>query len=308
MCLLVLQKENTRLTEKELQNSDDSNPDGIGYSFVKDEKLIIRKFRKFSKFLKGYDRDISRYGHQSPFLLHFRLATHGVNIGTENVHPFKVRNDLVFGHNGIISDVTDDDKLSDTQMFNKEVLKELPLDFLENTAHIKLISGFIGNSKLVFLDSKKNFSIINEDMGHWNDEETIWFSNNGYCETKYYNYGNYGSYGASVYGWNQQKSVSKKNNNTGLIVNTALKNAKDRIKYGWEDDFENADDLTFPNCDWCGMESGDLKECDVTDFYNHEDYDVVTAKLCPECVRSDSQLLNKDRKLLEGGSDDFDLC
>ena len=57
MCLLVLQKENTRLTEKELKSSDQANPDGIGYSFVKEEKLMVRKFRKFSKFLKGYDKD-----------------------------------------------------------------------------------------------------------------------------------------------------------------------------------------------------------------------------------------------------------
>ena len=294
MCLLVLQKENTRLTEEQLKNSDDANPDGIGYSFVKDERLIVRKFRKFSKFLKGYDRDISRYGHQSPFLLHFRLATHGVNIGTENVHPFKVSNNLIFGHNGVISDVSNDAKLSDTQMFNNEILKKLPNDFLENTAQIKLISEFIGSSKLVFLNSGKQFSIINEDLGHWNDEKTIWFSNNGYCQAKYYSYGGYGNYGGSAYLWKDRK------NNTPLSVA--------KTKYGWEDTFGTDDGLTSPNCDWCGMESGDLEKCDVTDFYNHEDYDVITAELCPECVKSDSQLLNKDRKLLEGGSDDFDLC
>ena len=203
-------------------------------------------------------KDISAYGGKSPFIIHFRYATHGENIGTDNVHPFKVNNGLVFAHNGIISNVSENDQYSDTQMFNKEVLQKLPEKFLNDTITIKLLSGFTSGSKLAFLDSKKNVSIINEKLGHWNDENTMWFSNYGYCDTQKYNYGSYTGYG----------------------------NYKDygRYKdYGNSYSYPKVLDKKLPSCDWCGFDSGDLVKCDVSDWYTHEGSEKIIANLCPEC-------------------------
>ena len=258
MCLLVVQNKNARMLSNEMENADLANPDGIGYCFVKDRKIMVRKFRKFDKFAIRYEKDISAYGGKSPFIIHFRYATHGENIGTDNVHPFKVNNGLVFAHNGIISNVSENDQYSDTQMFNKEVLQKLPEKFLNDTITIKLLSGFTSGSKLAFLDSKKNVSIINEKLGHWNDENTMWFSNYGYCDTQKYNYGSYTGYG----------------------------NYKDygRYKdYGNSYSYPKVLDKKLPSCDWCGFDSGDLVKCDVSDWYTHEGSEKIIANLCPEC-------------------------
>jgi hypothetical protein len=42
----------------------------------------------------------------------------------------------------------------------------------------ELIENVIGYSKLVFLDKKGNFNIMNEDKGHWYNK--VWYSNSSY--------------------------------------------------------------------------------------------------------------------------------
>ena len=122
MCLLILQEKKATISENNLKNAYQNNADGVGYSYIVGEKMITKKFRKYKKFLTNYNYDINSYGNKSPFLLHFRLATHGTNKGTTNVHPFKVREGLMFAHNGIISDVDKDKELSDTQVFNRDIV------------------------------------------------------------------------------------------------------------------------------------------------------------------------------------------
>ncbi len=286
MCLLVLQKENTSLTLEELNNANDANPDGIGYAYVNDGKLITRKFRKYKKFLNGYSRDIKMYSQSSPFLLHFRLATHGVNSGVENVHPFKVRENLIFAHNGVIYDVSESKIYSDTQMLNFEILQKLDKGFLKNLGIIKLLSEFVSGSKLVFLNDKKEFNIINEHSGHWNENKTIWFSNSGYKKREIYSYGGY-SYNRKGTWFNPYKAtqITKPVETTGSVLTIA----------------EGIDD-EMPQCEWCGMESGDLKSVDVTDYYTCGDLrDTIIADLCPECSK---QKTDED-KLLGGGNDIF---
>ena len=117
------------------------------------------------------------------FLIHFRYATHGLK-NVDNVHPFKVNTNLVFAHNGIINCVDDDNKLSDTQMYNKQVLQKLDNSFLESNAIKLLIEESIGSSKLAFLDSNGHYTIINESSGHWNKHKSIWYSNDGYKKSK----------------------------------------------------------------------------------------------------------------------------
>lgn len=279
MCLLVLQKQGATLTYTELNNADNSNPDGIGYTFVRSDKLITKKFRSFNKFVKGYDTDTAKYGSDSPFLLHFRLATHGVNKGTENVHPFKVSDELVFAHNGVISCVSSSNHYSDTQMFNKEILQNLKPNFLNSLVLVKLISEFVSGSKLAFLNADRSFRIINEELGHWNEEKTIWFSNSGYQAKSYsYNYGWGGHYNYTPKAKTNYGSVRTVAQN-GVVTYTPL-NAKSSEKDVIED--------KLPQCEWCGMESGDLKNVDVTDFYITGGDETILADLCPECKKDEA--------------------
>ena len=254
MCLLVLQKEGATLSSKELKNSAVANPDGIGYSFVRDKKLLTKKFRSFKKFVRGYDTDTGLYGLSSPFLLHFRFATHGENKGVENVHPFKVRDDLVFAHNGIIDGVSKSNTYSDTQMFNMEILQRLQKmdkDFLRNIVLVKLISEFVSGSKLAFLRSDKTFSIINESSGHWNDDETIWFSNYGYDDVPQYSYGytSYGTYGGH---YNSPRSITSQRISRPFSRPVEEKKPVALLKPS-PVSYSALEDDEFPECEWCGM-------------------------------------------------------
>lgn len=177
MCLLIGTKEGVQIPKEHLKNAYKSNRDGVGYSFNRDNVLVTKKFRNEKKFLKQYEIDFKN-NLKSKFIVHFRLATDGTNQGTINVHPFKVNENLVFAHNGIISNVGEDKILSDTQLFNRDILRNLPKRFLSYKVNRKLISSFIGNSKLVFLDNKNKMTIINENLGHWVDG--IWYSNASY--------------------------------------------------------------------------------------------------------------------------------
>ena len=177
MCLLILKKKDGHIKKESLKTAFNGNRDGVGFSFVRDGGIVTKKFRKFSKFFRQYESDVL-HNPNSNFIVHFRLSTHGTNSGTFNVHPFKVSDDLVFAHNGIINNVEYDKKLSDTQVFNRDILQGLPTDFLSYKATRSLIGQFIGHSKLVFLNSKNEFSIINENLGHW--DKGVWYSNNSY--------------------------------------------------------------------------------------------------------------------------------
>ena len=43
MCLLVMQEQNTTIKDKNLKNAYDSNPDGVGYSFINSKSFVRRR-------------------------------------------------------------------------------------------------------------------------------------------------------------------------------------------------------------------------------------------------------------------------
>ena len=190
--------------------------------------------KSFKDFYDEYIRVRKKYT-ESNMILHFRIKTHG-NKDKTNCHPFKVNEDLVFCHNGIISDVEGSQKYSDTIMFNKTILRKLPNGFVYNKPTLKLMEEFIGSSKLIFLTSKNEIVIVNEDAGEYNKKG--WFSNNSWKQrnnyvwagnTKIYNSGRSyaGYYGGRDFGsgcsdddevdcWNESFS-----SNTETIIETA---------------------------------------------------------------------------------------
>ena len=94
MCLLIVQKNNAKVSNKNLKNAWERNNDGVGYSFVKDGKIVTRKYMQFKPFKTSFNNDVKKYGNESAFLIHFRYATHGATDLT-NVHPFNVSDDVV---------------------------------------------------------------------------------------------------------------------------------------------------------------------------------------------------------------------
>lgn len=192
MCIAIFKPADKSIPKDTLRTCFDNNDDGAGFSYINTDfcgvrRLKIKKYMKFEDFYKAYEK-ATRLFPDSPFIIHFRIGTHGEK-SSYNCHPFWVRKDLVFIHNGIISGVGTDKRKSDTQLFNDKILKKLPKDWERNDAIWSLIHGFIGMSKLIFLNTDGEYMIVNEDKGEWVDG--VWYSNSSYkVRTTYFSHTN----------------------------------------------------------------------------------------------------------------------
>lgn len=186
MCIAILNtKKAGRLPKTQIQNSWDNNDMGAGLLWSKDNKLNVFKSYVYDEYLEKYNeiRDDHTIGN---IVLHFRIATSGYN-GEHNLHPFLLNDDLGFVHNGVITGLGNK-AFSDTYEFN-DMLKKFNHNFLACEMTKYFISEYIGYSKLIFLDSKDKYTIINEEKGKWIDGN--WYSNDSYKDyNNFYYYGN----------------------------------------------------------------------------------------------------------------------
>jgi predicted glutamine amidotransferase len=180
MCIAILNKKNT-LPQNYLENSFDNNSQGSGLMYVLKGKLTTFKTYQKNELISKYYE--IREKINTPIVLHFRIATSGFS--ELNLHPFLVNKDLGFVHNGVIYGLGNKD-YSDTYQFN-EILKKLPNNFLYNIGINELITKLIDKDKLIFLDSKNSYKIVNEVCGHW-DKLGNWFSNDSYKQKNSYVY------------------------------------------------------------------------------------------------------------------------
>ena len=186
MCIAILNtKKAGRLPKKQIQNSWDNNDMGAGLLWNKDGKLSVFKTYEYEEYIEKYNelRDDKSIGN---IVLHFRIATSGYN-GEHNLHPFLTNDNLGFVHNGVIKGLGNK-SFSDTYEFN-DMLKKFSHNFLACDMSRFFISEYIGYSKLIFLDNKDKYTIINEELGKWSSGN--WYSNDSYKEYKpYVYYGN----------------------------------------------------------------------------------------------------------------------
>jgi len=190
MCIAINSPKGTSPTKNALENSFDYNPDGAGYCFANDGKLIIRKgFFDFDSFLKSYQNDNIQGFNK---LIHFRISTSG-KVNKLNCHPFLITENVAMIHNGIIPNFgnkVENDTLQYIKLVLKPIIKEGGVKVLLNPSIQNLIIDSIGHSKLAFLDNNGNSYIINENFGH--RFNSIWYSNDSYldCDSiDNYNYG-----------------------------------------------------------------------------------------------------------------------
>jgi len=183
MCIIAVQTKGNFISKKTLRNCWDNNGDGAGIMYVDNGKIVVKKeLYNFDKFMQ-YKRDADKVGGN--IVLHFRISTSaGINLA--NIHPFKVNSEVHFCHNGILDiEVPFDSQINDTQIFNNNILRNLPKGFQYNHAIMQLIELSIGDrNKFVMLDVLGNYFIINENAGKWDNGN--WFSNTSYS----YSYSN----------------------------------------------------------------------------------------------------------------------
>lgn len=183
MCVIVVVQNKKNIPPYDtLVKCGRTNVDGMGYMYVKDNKVIINK--GFFKVKSLHDSMQNHIPDDSPAVIHFRLATHGAK--TQGLcHPFPVTAsydelcmpdiecDMGVAHNGVLSSYGKiDTKYSDTQNYIATVLSFVK-DHITNDGVKQLISDSIGTDKLAFLTKAGMIHMF----GNFTKLEEVWYSN-----------------------------------------------------------------------------------------------------------------------------------
>ena len=188
MCLAIYKPEGLLIPEDHLEEGFISNPHSAGFAVVDDGRIrIFRGFFKYQDFLEAYRPWAFRQA-----LVHFRWATHGSR-DVKNCHPFKVTEDLVMIHNGVLDiATTSKPRRSDTWHYVDGVLAPMAQrdpDFFMRPEIVFMGGQAIDGSKFCFLRADGAYQIWNESDGHW--AAGVWYSNYSYKPTAkcgYYTY------------------------------------------------------------------------------------------------------------------------
>lgn len=212
MCIIVSKERNQSIPSKEiLENCFISNPDGAGFMYTNNDRVIIEKgfftFKEFYKRLMEVDKALDLY--KKSLVMHFRIGTSG-GYSEGACHPFPITDNiseiqksqtsskLGMVHNGIISNFVYG-KLSDTQNFVKDFvypLLKINCNFLNNKNAINLLYKQSGATKLCFLDKHDNITYV----GDFITDKGIKYSNTSYKDYTYIpNHKNYKYYNWTDY-------------------------------------------------------------------------------------------------------------
>ena len=184
MCIAIYLPKNKTLTMETLLNCAKSNPDGFGYGYFKNGIKITKNVKATRSILNDFINNRLE-NIERDYIVHFRIATTG-KISNLTTHPFVVNRNLIFCHNGILSDFSKglsmQDIKSDTMEFNSKILQKLPTNFIKQDCYKYLLEEAIGIcNKMILLQSDGTTMILNEKQGHW--DKGIWYSNHSYLMT-----------------------------------------------------------------------------------------------------------------------------
>ena len=250
MCIIISKNKDNRIpTIDELTNCFENNPDGAGFMYVKNGKVIIDKgYMTKDAFINRYKKllkDNNNFKNKS-LVIHCRIGTGGTN-SKKNTHPYPITNDINklhstfivdnigIAHNGIISDynIKDGDNkqdINDTQNFIKSYLYDLYIHFRDFYKYDNILKSikYLTNSKFAILT--KNDNVYN--IGDFVLDNNLYFSNTTYnyksynytynYDYKYYN-DYYTSYSGYQYKYNDNKSYIEKRDDTPRLITTDKK-------------------------------------------------------------------------------------
>lgn len=171
MCLAIYKPENAQVSRATLKKGSISNSDGMGIVVATETAMIryrtLKDFDRFYQFYKDYEK--------FPMMIHFRWATVG-KVCEENIHPFRIKDDLFMCHNGGFHQYGNND-VSDTREVAQELGKIKDIEkCLRNKDILDKADAIIGYQKVIMMDMK-DFYIFNENSGVWKDD--VWYSNAG---------------------------------------------------------------------------------------------------------------------------------
>ncbi len=198
MCIILDKPAGTVFEESDIVKCGKMNPDGFGYMYYDPaQQRVISGRTLFKEPSELFETIKSLEKYHTVF--HFRIRTVG-DVSVKNCHPFKILDkqkhgqDLYFMHNGTISGLKEENNESDTACFARVILKPILKSckrlLWENSLQL-LISGFIGSSRLIFMDNKGHTLTFNKDKG--TTYKGMWVSNDRPFEEpkQVYNYSKY---------------------------------------------------------------------------------------------------------------------
>lgn len=192
MCVILKKPSNLPLPSEDiLKNCFESNPDGAGFMFQRDGRVLLRKgFMTLSSLLEALKEELPPEEMlQKELIIHFRVGTHAektapfthpfpITDSEEGLKALRLRCNLAIAHNGIIHGTSKTSNLSDTQHFIRDFLFNLHLlkvDLFCERA-ISLISYTVGSYQKFALMSPTKVALIGPFIEH----EGIFYSNTSY--------------------------------------------------------------------------------------------------------------------------------
>ncbi len=172
MCIIVYKPAKAIVTRQTLKNCWSANNDGAGFMWSEDNELhILKGYMSFKSFYRDWRKNVN---DSQSAVLHFRIKTHG-NIDKANTHPHAINDRVAIAHNGIMYGYGLHDTISDTGMFVKLVLQQLPNNWWKNTGIQRLLEDALGSNKIVLMTNTGEVQIYGETLGEWSNGS--WFSN-----------------------------------------------------------------------------------------------------------------------------------
>lgn len=193
MCIICAKAKGVEMpTQDVITNMWNRNPDGAGFMYAKDGKVVIRKgFMTLADLNKGLAEAAKDVDFKSTgVVLHFRITTHG---GTcpANTHPFPITDnvkrlqmtataaDVGVAHNGIINNKPRSKDISDTMEYIASVLapmkRSMPNFYTDNNM-LDLIANTINGSRMCFLNGDGDVVTV----GTWHEVDGLKYSNTSY--------------------------------------------------------------------------------------------------------------------------------
>jgi len=147
------------------------NKDGAGVMMVHNGEVITEKVLGTSE---DEVRDLYQRYQGRDIAFHLRHQSVG-SVTLEMAHPYIVTSTtlghprtIAMMHNGTIKDIQVEKEWSDSrnlaEFFLRDLLAANP-DLLDSAYFTRLVSGLIGKSKLIFLDDRGKFTVINSGLG-----------------------------------------------------------------------------------------------------------------------------------------------
>lgn len=179
MCIICIKKKDQEYDPRYIEKMYDmGNRDGFGMMWTEKVDGIARVRWVKSTGFPTQLKEIYKKYMDNDVAIHVRNATYGAK-DVDNCHPYCVLDvdlghkiDLYMMHNGTIREVQVDKGMSDSFNFATKFLRPLlakgnNYKFIYDVDFQNFLAGIIGPNKLVFLDNKNEFIIINSDLGSY---------------------------------------------------------------------------------------------------------------------------------------------